>query len=175
MRLLKQLLAIAALLSLGACIVLGPVPSYSAADGSSQATYKDGCVSPYPLSSTIIFDRPDVQVRLNIYGVHGDSNMLFADILVEPRPGTIARLLESSVEVISPDFGKPLSVAAYAQYAPPGRVTMLYGYKISMPTIPTKLSMRFPKLETQGQIVDLPQLVLRNERRLLFIDLMCQV
>ena len=180
MRLLKHLLAIAALLSLAACMVRGPVDSYIAADGSSQATYTDGWCST-PLSSTVILDRPDVLVRLNIYGVQrgtytfdGQRDLLWADIVVAPQPGAVARILDildSSVEVVSPDFTKPQSAAA-GQSEFRGRTR--YRYTIPMPTIPNEITVKFPKLKVNEQIVELPSLVLRSERKLEFIDLACQ-
>ena len=171
MRRLKHLLAIAALPSLAACIVQGPFPSYAAADGSSQATYTDGCWTGHPLSSTVILDRPDVLVRLDIDGVRDD--LLWAGIVVGPRPGTEARILDSKIEVMSQDFRDPTSSTAEHLYEFRGRTT--YFYKIPMPTMPSELSVRFPKLEVQGQIVEIPNLVLRSEgRKLEFLDLACQ-
>jgi hypothetical protein len=179
-RLLKHILAITALLSLAACIALGPVDSYTAADGSSQATYTDGWCST-PLSSTVILERPDVLVQLDIYGVQrgaytfdGQRDLLWADIVVAPQPGTVARvldMLDSSVEVVSPDFTKPQSAAA-GQSEFRGRVT--YHYTIPMPSIPNEITMRFPKLKVNGQVVKLPSLALRGERRLEFAYLVCQ-
>ena len=171
MRLLKQLLAIAALLSLAACIVQGPFHSYTAADGSSQATYTDGCWTGYPLSSTVILDRPDVLARLDIHGVRDD--LLWAGIVVTPRPGTVARMLDSKIEVMSHDFKEPMSSTAEHLYEFRGRT--MYFYRIPLPTIPSELSLTFPKLELQGQMVEFPNLVLRSEGgKLEFVNLACQ-
>jgi hypothetical protein len=103
MRLLKQILAIAALLSLSGCVLIRTAQSYAAADGSSQGNYSNNRVAPYPLSSTVILDRPDVRVRLNIYGIGDDLKfrhaILHAGIVVEPQPGTVAQLLDLRLAV----------------------------------------------------------------------------
>jgi hypothetical protein len=134
--------------------------------------YHDSCVSPYPLSSTVILDRPDVQARLNIFGVHG--TILWATLVVEPRPGTLVRLVDTRLEVDSPDYRWPISVASDGQHEYPRRTTKVVSYRIAVPTNPAELSVRFPVFEVEGRIVKLPDLRLRSERRLKFIDLMCE-
>jgi hypothetical protein len=175
MRLLKRQLAIAALLPLTACVVILPVQSYTAVDGSSQADFSNNCVSPYPTSSTTILYRPDVRVRLDIYGsAVGDSTRLHAVIVVEPQSGTVARLRKARLEVYSPDFKVPLVTNGHLNMHRPVGIEESYSFFISMPTVPAEISMRFPRLDVQGETVELTSLALRSERRLQSINLMCQ-
>ena len=177
MHLLKHLLGIAALLSLTACVVR-TVQSYAAVDGSSTGDYSNNCVSPYPPSSTVILDRPDVRVRLNIYGIGDDLNfrhaILHAGIVVEPRPGTVAQLLDLKLEVDSPDFAAPLFTDGLHNWVRPANTEGSYEFFFDMPTIPSEISMRFPRLDVHGETVELTSLVLRSERTLQSINLMCQ-
>src|SRR4030095_7004139 len=104
---LKHVLAIATSLSLAACLMI-PIQTYTATDGSSQARSGPPCRRE-SASTTVILDRPNVHVELQISGVWGKSNDLWAAIVVEPQPGTVVRIPNRRVEINSPDFPQPLS------------------------------------------------------------------
>ena len=82
-------------------------------------------------------------------------------------------MMDSKIEVMSHDFKEPMSSTAEHLYEFRGRT--MYFYRIPLPTIPSELSLTFPKLELQGQMVEFPNLVLRSEGgKLEFVNLACQ-
>src|SRR6185369_1076930 len=108
MRLLNRILAFATSLLLAACIPVS-VQNYTATDGSSFRRYASPLdCSRISGSSTVILDRPNVHVELDINGVWGPSNRLETAMVVEASPGTVVRLQGENVEVDSPDFPAPL-------------------------------------------------------------------
>jgi len=111
-------------------------------------------------------------VELDINGVWGPSNRLETAIVVEASPDTVVRLQDENGEVDSPDFPAPL-VFTVKDSQVRGAVST-YRIWISMPTIPTDLFIKFPKLEVQGNTVELRNLVLRSERQVVGAPLVCQ-
>jgi hypothetical protein len=176
MRLLTHILTIATSLSLAACMLSIPVYGYTATDGSSffrkYASAWDCKNRRGDVSSTVILDRPNVHVELDVSGVWQQSNVLWAAIVVNVQPGTFVRLPDRRVEINSPDFAAPLFFDARDWWVE--GTARSYVIWISLPTIPTELSIRLPRLEVEGQPVELRNLVLRSERWVKQVPLACQ-
>jgi hypothetical protein len=169
MRLRNFPIVITAALSLSACIGLIYVRAYTAADGSTQTG--DGNCLTRPPPSTVVLDRPEVHVRLYVIEVPDRSNTFSASINVRPQRNIEARLSKTAVKIDSQDFRE--SLVADARIRSSSNSTS-YEFSVSMPTVANELSISFPSLEVQGQVVELRSLVLRSERRLQPIWLACQ-
>jgi len=174
MRLRYSLLAIALSIPLmSACMGILRIERYTAVDGSTKVEVVDGpCGGRWWI--TDLLDRPEVRVRVYVEGVAGSSNTFFkAHIKVQPLKGIAARLSDTGVKLESPDFRGPL--VANANFARVYRGTdPEYYYVIQMPNIPEELSISFPRLELNGELVELRSLILRRERTFEPIPLLCQ-
>jgi|KBSMisStaDraftv2_1062788.scaffolds.fasta_scaffold08971_7 hypothetical protein len=172
MRLRYSLLAIALSIPLmSACMGMLRIERYTAVDGSTKV--EDGpCGGRWWI--TDLLDRPEVRVRVYVEGVAGSSNTFFGThIVVQPLKGIAVRLSDTGVKLDSPDFRAPLVANANSTRVYRGTDPEYY-YVIQMPNIPDELSMSFPKLELNGELVELRSLVLRRERTFEPILLMCQ-
>jgi hypothetical protein len=111
----------------------------------------------------MLLRRPDALVHLEVYGVHGNSNVFSAAIVVESK-GEV-RLAKSPVEIDSTDFSVPLHAELNRLWARPDSGESQFSFSVAMPSVPKEISLRFPQIEVQGQPADLRRLVLRHEQR----------
>lgn len=166
MQVALRLLPVIATAFLASCVVPISVESYTAADGSSRARYGVRCLYPTPLSSTELQRQPNAAVQLDIYGVHGNQNVLSAAVVIEKTPETIIRLLDETIVLDSTDFREPIRTKATKQWVRPASTEERYSFSFPMPSIPAEVLLQLPAIEIGGNLMPQRSLLLRYERRL---------